>query len=65
VRAVLADPAARDMAAIAAAQDACFDSADYREGRRAFMEKRQPRPSPPELKKRDGKPRTGFPPSND
>jgi enoyl-CoA hydratase/carnithine racemase len=42
VRAVLADPAARDMAAIAAAQDACFDSADYREGRRAFMEKRHP-----------------------
>jgi len=39
---VLADPADRDMAAIAAAQDACFDSADYREGRRAFMEKRKP-----------------------
>ncbi len=42
VRAVLADPAERDMAAIAAAADACFDSADYREGRRAFMEKRKP-----------------------
>ncbi len=42
VRAVLADAAERDMAAIAAAQDACFDSADYREGRRAFMEKRKP-----------------------
>ncbi|MFL1464304.1 enoyl-CoA hydratase [Roseococcus sp. DSY-14] len=42
VRAVLADPAERDMAAIAAAQDSCFDSADYREGRRAFMEKRKP-----------------------
>ncbi|WPB85180.1 enoyl-CoA hydratase [Sediminicoccus rosea] len=42
VRAVLADPADRDMAAIAANQDACFDSADYREGRRAFMEKRKP-----------------------
>lgn len=42
VRAVLADAAQRDMAAIAAAQDACFDSADYREGRRAFMEKRKP-----------------------
>jgi enoyl-CoA hydratase/carnithine racemase len=40
VRAVLSD--ARDMEAIAAAQDACFDSADYREGRRAFMEKRRP-----------------------
>lgn len=42
VRAVLADAADRDMAAIAADQDACFDSADYREGRRAFMEKRKP-----------------------
>jgi enoyl-CoA hydratase/carnithine racemase len=30
------------MAAIAAAADACFDSVDYREGRRAFMEKRRP-----------------------
>ena len=42
VRAVLADPEARDMAAIAADQDACFDSADYREGRHAFMAKRKP-----------------------
>jgi enoyl-CoA hydratase/carnithine racemase len=42
VRAVLADASARDMAAIAADQSACFDSADYREGRRAFMEKRKP-----------------------
>jgi len=42
VRAVLADAADRDMASIAANQDACFDSADYREGRRAFMEKRKP-----------------------
>lgn len=42
VRAALADPAERDLAAIARAQDACFDSADYREGRRAFMEKRPP-----------------------
>ena len=42
VRAVLADASDRDMAAIAAAADACFDSADYREGRRAFMEKRTP-----------------------
>ena len=42
VRAVLADPGQRDMTAIAADQDACFDSADYREGRRAFMEKRKP-----------------------
>jgi enoyl-CoA hydratase len=42
VRAVLADAADRDMGAIAKAADACFDSADYREGRRAFMEKRKP-----------------------
>lgn len=42
VRAVQADAADRDMTAIAKAQDACFDSADYREGRRAFMEKRKP-----------------------
>ena len=42
VRAVLSDAGTRDMAAIAADQDACFDSADYREGRRAFMEKRKP-----------------------
>ncbi len=31
-----------DMAAIDAASAACFDSADYAEGRRAFMEKRKP-----------------------
>jgi len=31
-----------DMAAIDAASAACFDSADYREGRRAFLEKRKP-----------------------
>jgi enoyl-CoA hydratase/carnithine racemase len=42
VRAVLADAGDRDMTAIEAAQSACFDSADYREGRRAFMEKRKP-----------------------
>ena len=33
---------ARDMEAIRSAMAACFDSADYREGRRAFMEKRKP-----------------------
>lgn len=32
----------RDTAAVAEAVAACFDSADYREGRRAFMEKRTP-----------------------
>lgn len=40
VRAVLAD--APDIAAIDAATDACFNSADYAEGRKAFMEKRKP-----------------------
>jgi enoyl-CoA hydratase len=40
VRAVL--ESAPDMAAIDAATNACFDSADYAEGRRAFMEKRKP-----------------------
>ena len=42
VKAVLRDRADRDMEAIRAAMAACFDSADYREGRRAFMEKRKP-----------------------
>lgn len=42
VKAVLADRADRDMAAIRAAMAGCFDSNDYREGRRAFMEKRKP-----------------------
>ena len=32
----------RDVAAVHAAVAACFDSADYREGRTAFMEKRRP-----------------------
>jgi enoyl-CoA hydratase/carnithine racemase len=42
VKAVLKDAADRDMAAIRAAMAACFDSNDYKEGRRAFMEKRKP-----------------------
>ena len=42
VKAVLKDAADRDMAAIRTAMAACFDSADYKEGRRAFMEKRKP-----------------------
>jgi enoyl-CoA hydratase len=40
---VLKDPADRDLEAIARAGRACLDSEDYREGRTAFMEKRQPR----------------------
>jgi enoyl-CoA hydratase/carnithine racemase len=42
VQAVLADRADRDIAALNAAMAACFDSEDYKEGRRAFMEKRKP-----------------------
>lgn len=42
VQAVLQDRADRDMAGINAAMAACFDSADYQEGRKAFMAKRKP-----------------------
>lgn len=41
IREVLADPAARDLGALQQLIDACFASADYREGRTAFMEKRK------------------------
>lgn len=36
------DAGERDMAAVEAAMRRCFDSNDYQEGRRAFMEKRDP-----------------------
>ncbi|QPF86249.1 enoyl-CoA hydratase/isomerase family protein [Bradyrhizobium genosp. L] len=39
---VLKDPADRDMAAIKQIGSDCMDSEDFREGRRAFMEKRKP-----------------------
>src|SRR3954453_10624535 len=39
---VLKDESGRDMDAIRAAGTACMDSADFREGRQAFMEKRKP-----------------------
>ncbi|MFL6790380.1 MAG: enoyl-CoA hydratase [Bradyrhizobium sp.] len=39
---VLKDPADRDMVAIKEIGRACMDSEDFREGRRAFMEKRKP-----------------------
>jgi enoyl-CoA hydratase/carnithine racemase len=42
VNQLIRDPEDRDMAAAEAAIQACFDSADYREGARAFMEKRTP-----------------------
>ncbi|HET6183962.1 MAG TPA: enoyl-CoA hydratase [Acetobacteraceae bacterium] len=40
---VLKDRAERDLEAVQRATAACFDSADYREGRTAFMEKRRPK----------------------
>jgi enoyl-CoA hydratase/carnithine racemase len=40
---VLKDREERDLEAMRRATAACFDSADYREGRTAFMEKRRPR----------------------
>jgi enoyl-CoA hydratase/carnithine racemase len=40
---VLKDPADRDMEAVRSIGTACMDSEDFREGRRAFMEKRKPR----------------------
>src|SRR5579859_4011855 len=39
---ILLDPEDRDLAALARATAACFDSEDYREGRAAFREKRPP-----------------------
>lgn len=42
IRESLKDPEARDEAAVAQAVAACFASEDYKEGRRAFMEKRTP-----------------------
>jgi enoyl-CoA hydratase/carnithine racemase len=39
---VLKDPENRDMDAIKSIGNACMDSEDFREGRRAFMEKRKP-----------------------
>jgi enoyl-CoA hydratase len=40
---VLKDPDQRDMNAIKEIGIACMDSEDFREGRRAFMEKRKPK----------------------
>jgi enoyl-CoA hydratase/carnithine racemase len=42
IREVLKDPGDRDLAALQQKIDVCFASADYTEGRRAFMEKRTP-----------------------
>ena len=40
---MLKDESQRDMAAIQRMMETCFNSADYKEGRTAFMEKRPPR----------------------
>ncbi len=42
INAIAKDPADRDLAKIEAMTKACFDSADYAEGHKAFMEKRKP-----------------------
>ena len=42
INAAARDPDKRDHAALDAAVNACFASEDYKEGRRAFMEKRKP-----------------------
>ena len=42
VREALKDPERRKLDEVTAAVDACFQSADYAEGRKAFMEKRRP-----------------------
>jgi enoyl-CoA hydratase/carnithine racemase len=39
---IVKDPADRDMNAVQAARQLCLDSEDFREGARAFMEKRPP-----------------------
>lgn len=41
--AAMAEAGEADLAAVSAAVKACFDSEDYIEGRRAFLEKRKPR----------------------
>ena len=42
VNELIRDPSDRDMASVEAAIAACYASEDYREGARAFMEKRKP-----------------------
>ena len=40
---MLKDESQRDMAAMKRVAETCFNSADYKEGRTAFMEKRAPK----------------------
>ena len=37
-----ADPEQRDLRRVAELVDACYESADYQEGQKAFLEKRKP-----------------------
>ena len=39
---ILKNPSERDLALCENLASACFDSEDYKEGRKAFMEKRKP-----------------------
>lgn len=43
IRQTAMDPAARDLDEVERMLEACFNSEDYREGRRAFMQKRKPK----------------------
>jgi len=42
INAAVTDEGVRDMGAVKSAVEACFGSEDYKEGRRAFMDKRKP-----------------------
>ncbi|MDH5751654.1 MAG: enoyl-CoA hydratase [Deltaproteobacteria bacterium] len=42
IRELLKEPSRQDMKAVKKAMDTCFDSEDFKEGRRAFLEKRLP-----------------------
>ena len=42
IKEILKDESQRDMGMLADISRECFDSADYKEGREAFMEKREP-----------------------
>ena len=42
IKEVLKDESQRNMDMLAQISEECFNSADYKEGRQAFMEKREP-----------------------
>jgi enoyl-CoA hydratase/carnithine racemase len=43
IKEMLKDESQRNMAAVRELGESCFNSADYKEGRTAFMEKRRPK----------------------